>query len=46
MEEKKEEKKVEKKLKGDYVYNCTYCNIQNHLARDCMLRNKRRRRIK
>lgn len=36
-EKKEEEEKIEKKLKGDYGYNCNYYNGHNHLAHDCML---------
>lgn len=37
MEDKIEEKKIEKKLKEDYGYNWNYCDRQNYLARDYML---------
>lgn len=37
MKEKKEEKNIEKKVKGDSGYNYNYCNEHNHLERVCML---------
>lgn len=39
-EEKSSEKKKEMKLKGDFGYNCNYCNGYNHLVKYCMLRKK------
>ena len=36
-EKKEDEKKTEVKLKGDFGYNCNYCNGHNQMAKDCML---------
>ena len=38
--EKKQEEKKERKLLGYLGYDCNYCNGNNHLAKDCVLRSK------
>lgn len=43
--EKVEEKK-EKKLIGDFGYNCNNYNGKNHLARDCMLKKQEEKKDK
>ena len=45
-EKKEEEKKFEQKLKGDPGYNCNYCNGNNHLAKDFMIRKKEEKKEK
>ena len=43
-EENKESKivveKAEKTLKGNFGFDCNYCNVANHLAVDCTLRKR------
>lgn len=46
VEKKEDEKKIEKKLKGDFSYNCNYYNGHNHLAKDYMLRNQEEKKEK
>lgn len=46
MEKKENVKKIKKKLKGDYGYNFDYFNGNNHLAKDCMLKNKEEKKEK
>lgn len=46
MEEKKEEKKFEKKLKGYSGYNYNYFNGRNHLSRNFMLRKQEEKKEK
>lgn len=45
-DEKFVEKKEEKKLTGDSGYDCIYCNGNDHLARDCMLKKKEEKKEK
>lgn len=40
MENKEEEKMIEKKFKGDTGYSCNYCNKHSYLVKDCMLTMK------
>lgn len=39
-DKKSEVLKPEKKLKGDFGFDCHYCNGVNHMASDCMLRKR------
>lgn len=44
--EKKEDEKKEVKLKGDFGYNCNYCNGHNHLAKDCIIQKTEEKKDK
>lgn len=33
-------------MKGDFGYNCNYCNGNNHLTNDCMLRKMEEKKKK
>ena len=43
---KEEHNKTEVKLKGDSGCKCNYCKSRNHLAKDCMLRKRKKRKRK
>ena len=38
MESQNDETKKEKKVMGDFGYDCNYCHDKNHLAKKCLLR--------